>query len=66
MPKVKTNSTAKKKIKITGSGKLMRKQANKRHILTKKETKRKRHLTGFTTVSDADSNNMKHLLRNRI
>ena len=41
MPKVKTKSGAKKRFKLTGSGKLKRKQAFKSHILTKKETKQK-------------------------
>ena len=41
MPKVKTNSSAKKRFKITGSGKIKRKHAFKSHILTKKETKQK-------------------------
>jgi large subunit ribosomal protein L35 len=45
MPKVKTKSGAKKRFKITGSGKIKRKKAFKSHILTKKETKQKRNLT---------------------
>ncbi|MBA3987280.1 MAG: 50S ribosomal protein L35 [Bacteroidota bacterium] len=62
MPKMKTNSSAKKRFRLTGSGKLKRKQAFKRHILTKKSTKRKRNLTGFTMVHDADLGNIKLLL----
>ena len=42
MPKMKTKRAAAKRFKLTGSGKLMRFKANKRHILTKKSTKRKR------------------------
>lgn len=42
MPKVKTNSSAKKRFKVTGSGKITFQKAFKRHILTKKSTKRKR------------------------
>ena len=44
MPKMKTNSSAKKRFKFTGSGKIKRKHAFKSHILTKKATKRKRNL----------------------
>jgi len=63
MPKQKTNSSAKKRFKITGSGKIKRKHAFKSHILTKKETKQKRNLTHATLVDKADENNVKVLLR---
>ena len=63
MPKVKVNSGAKKRFKVTGSGKLKRKHAFKNHILTKKTTKRKRHLTKDTLVDKTDSRRMKDLLR---
>ena len=62
MPKMKTNSSAKKRFKITGSGKIKRKQAYKRHILTKKATDRKRRLSGDTLVHTADMGNVKLLL----
>ena len=62
MPKVKTNSSAKKRFKVTGTGKLKRKHAFKSHILTKKTTKQKRNLTLATLVSKADTKNIKHLL----
>ena len=62
MPKMKTNSGAKKRFKLTGSGKIKRKHAFKSHILTKKSKKRKRNLTYFTTVSKADESNIKLLL----
>ena len=62
MPKMKTNSSAKKRFKFTGSGKIKRKHAFKRHILTKKEKVRKKRLTQFTTVHKADENNIKLLL----
>ncbi len=62
MPKVKTNSSAKKRFKLTGSGKIKRKHAFKSHILTKKTTKQKRNLTKPTLVSDADTPNVKHML----
>ncbi|MCE2741909.1 MAG: 50S ribosomal protein L35 [Sphingobacteriales bacterium] len=62
MPKVKTNSSAKKRFKVTPSGKIKRAQAYKNHILTKKTTKQKRGLTKMTTVSDADMGLVKNLL----
>lgn len=62
MPKVKTNSSAKKRFKITGTGKVKRKHAFKSHILTKKSTKRKRNLTNDTLVNDADLKNVKFML----
>jgi len=58
MPKVKTKSGAKKRFKITGSGKIKRKSAFKNHILTKKTTKQKRRLTKKSIVSKADTNNI--------
>jgi large subunit ribosomal protein L35 len=62
MPKVKTNSGAKKRFKLTGTGKIKRKHAYKSHILTKKETKQKRRLTDMTLVSKADEPRIKDLL----
>ncbi|HCW23650.1 MAG TPA: 50S ribosomal protein L35 [Lachnospiraceae bacterium] len=52
MPSMKTNRSAAKRFKLTGNGKLVRYKANKRHILTKKTTKRKRNLRQ-PTVTDA-------------
>ena len=51
MPKIKTHSGAKKRFKLTSSGKVKRAHAFKSHILNKKSTKRKRNLRG-TTVAD--------------
>jgi large subunit ribosomal protein L35 len=62
MPKMKTNSGAKKRFTLTGTGKIKRKHAFKSHILTKKETNRKRRLTSFTLVNKADERNVKYLL----
>lgn len=62
MPKVKTNSSAKKRFKLTGTGKLKRKHAFKNHILTKKETKQKRNLRHMSVVHKADEKNIKALL----
>ena len=62
MPKVKTKSGAKKRFKLTGTGKVKRKHAYKSHILTKKETKQKRNLTKTGTVDKADEANVKQML----
>ena len=62
MPKMKVKSGAKKRIKVTGSGKLKRKHAFKSHILTKKTKKQKRRLTHSTLVNKADEKSMKKLL----
>ncbi|MDD2961243.1 MAG: 50S ribosomal protein L35 [Muribaculaceae bacterium] len=62
MPKVKTNSGAKKRFALTGSGKIKRKHAFKSHILTKKTKKQKRNLGHVTTVVSADVKNVKLLL----
>ena len=62
MPKVKTKSGAKKRFKLTASGKIKRKHAFKSHILTKKSKKRKRNLTQFTVVDKSDINNVKEML----
>ena len=59
MPKVKTKSSAKKRFKLTGTGKIKRKHAFKSHILTKKETKQKKNLTKSGLVHKADTNNVK-------
>jgi large subunit ribosomal protein L35 len=62
MPKMKTNSGAKKRFVLTASGKIKRKHAYKSHILTKKSTKRKRNLTYFGQVHKADEPIIKLLL----
>jgi len=62
MPKVKTNSSAKKRFKVTGSGKITFQKAFKRHILTKKSTKRKRNMRMDGVVSDANLHFVKRLL----
>ena len=62
MPKVKTNSGAKKRFALTGTGKIKRKHAYKSHILTKKTKKQKRNLTHMTTLKTVDVNNVKALL----
>ena len=62
MPKVKTKSSAKKRFKVTGTGKIKRKHAYKSHILTKKSKKRKRNLTHSGLVDKTDENNVKLML----
>ncbi|MBD9179563.1 MAG: 50S ribosomal protein L35 [Odoribacter splanchnicus] len=54
MPKMKTVSSAKKRFTLTATGKIKRKHAFKRHILTKKTTKQKRSLTHDTILSQSD------------
>ncbi len=63
MPKMKTNRSAAKRFKKTGSGRLKRGQQNRRHILTKKTPKRKRQLRKPQLVSKADEKRMKRLLQ---
>ncbi|MDR1746387.1 MAG: 50S ribosomal protein L35 [Tannerella sp.] len=62
MPKLKTNSGAKKRFALTGTGKIKRKHAFKSHILTKKTKKQKRNLTLTGLVARVDTNNVKRLL----
>ncbi|MDX1629476.1 MAG: 50S ribosomal protein L35 [Fulvivirga sp.] len=62
MPKVKVKAGAKKRFKLTGTGKIKRKHAFKSHILTKKETKQKRNLTKMTLVHKSDESNVKDML----
>ncbi|NGX85364.1 MULTISPECIES: 50S ribosomal protein L35 [Aequorivita] len=63
MPKQKTKSSAKKRFKLTGTGKIKRKHAFKSHILTKKSKKRKLALTHDALVDKADESNIKQMLR---
>jgi large subunit ribosomal protein L35 len=63
MPKVKTNSSAKKRFKVTGTGKITHQKSYRRHILTKKSTKRKRNLRLDGEVSKANLDFVKRLLR---
>jgi large subunit ribosomal protein L35 len=62
MPKQKTNSGAKKRFFVSGSGKIMCKHAYKRHILTKKSTKRKRNLGYSALVEKTELNNVRLML----
>jgi large subunit ribosomal protein L35 len=62
MPKLKTHRGAAKRFKKTGTGKFTRGSAFKRHILTSKTTKVKRHLRGDKAVSDQDTAKLRLML----
>jgi large subunit ribosomal protein L35 len=62
MPKMKTNKSVSKRFKITGTGKVKRRQANKSHILTKKAPKRKRHLRDAVIAAPGDTRRVKKML----
>src|SRR2546421_6455771 len=63
MPKVKTNSSAKKRFKVTGTGEIIFQKAFKRHILTKKSKKRKHNLRHDGVVHSANRDYVLRLLR---
>jgi len=62
MPKIKTNSGAKKRFALTGTGKIKRKHAFHSHILTKKTKKQKRNLCKTGLIHESDVNQVKQLL----
>jgi large subunit ribosomal protein L35 len=62
MPKMKTKSGAKKRFRVRGSGSIQRSQAFKRHILTKKTTKSKRHLRGSAEIHSTNVDSVKAML----
>ena len=62
MPKIKTHSGAKKRFKLSKNGKPIRAHANKSHILTKKNTKRKRNLRKATITDSTNAKVMKKIL----
>ncbi len=62
MPKAKTHSGASKRFRRTGTGKILREKANRRHLLEHKATKRTRRLAGRTTVAANDTKRVKSLL----
>ncbi|GAA1117604.1 50S ribosomal protein L35 [Nocardiopsis composta] len=62
MPKNKSHSGAGKRFRVTGSGKIMRRRANKNHLLEHKPTKRTRRLTGDVPLAPADAKKIKKLL----
>jgi large subunit ribosomal protein L35 len=62
MPKMKSHRSARKTFRLTASGKIKRHKMNRRHILTSKSTKRKRHLRRPGLVSPSEVRNIKRLL----
>jgi large subunit ribosomal protein L35 len=62
MPKMKTKKSAAKRFEIRASGSIKRGQAFKRHILTKKTTKAKRHLRGAVTLHEADVKSVRRMM----
>jgi large subunit ribosomal protein L35 len=62
MPKMKTHSGAKKRFRVTGTGKLMRRRANKNHLLEHKATKRTRRLDKDQVLPKGDTKKIEKLL----
>ena len=62
MPKAKTHSGASKRFRKTGTGKIVRQKANRRHLLEHKSSRRTRRLDGVAVVSENDAPRIKRLL----
>ena len=62
MPKMKTHSSAKKRFKLTGSGKVKRFQANTSHLMRKKSKKAKTRLVGSTIADESNAGRIKRML----
>lgn len=62
MPKLKSKRGAAKRFKVLGNGGIKRSRSHLRHILTKKSTKRKRHLRGTTVITACDVGHVKRML----
>ncbi|GAB3899584.1 MULTISPECIES: 50S ribosomal protein L35 [Microbispora] len=62
MPKMKTHSGAKKRFRLTGTGKVVRRRANRQHLFEHKPSTRTRRLEGVVVMSDADTKKIKKLL----
>ncbi|MFF4777264.1 50S ribosomal protein L35 [Microtetraspora fusca] len=62
MPKMKTHSGAKKRFRLTGSGKIVRRRANRKHLFEHKPSTRTRRLENDVVISDADAKKIKKLL----
>jgi large subunit ribosomal protein L35 len=62
MPKTKSHRGARKTFSVTGTGKIKRRKMNRRHILTSKAKKRKRHLRKASLVSKADAPKVREML----
>ena len=65
MPKMKTNKTAAKRLKVSGTGKLRRQKANRQHLFEKKPSTRTRRLDGMVDVHSGDIKKIKRLLGER-
>jgi len=62
MPKMKTNSGAKKRIKVTGSGKLAHRQSGTKHLMEHKSSRKTRRLAGDAMLQGTDAKKMRKLL----
>lgn len=62
MPKMKTHSGANKRFRVTGTGKVMRRRANRQHYFEHKPSRRTRRLANEVTLAPADTKKMKRLL----
>lgn len=62
MPKAKTHSGASKRFRLSGTGKILRQKANRRHLFEHKPSKRTRRLEGRTTVSTPDAKRVRAML----
>ncbi|MBP2708051.1 50S ribosomal protein L35 [Microbispora sp. RL4-1S] len=62
MPKMKSHSGAKKRFRLTGTGKIVRRRANRQHLFEHKPSTRTRRLEGVVVMSDADTKKIKKLL----
>jgi large subunit ribosomal protein L35 len=62
VPKIKTNRAAAKRFRVTGTGKIKRNKGFKRHILSSKSKKQKRHLRKATLVAAVESHNIRQLI----
>lgn len=65
MPTMKSHSGAKKRFKVSGTGKLRRRSAGKNHIMEKKPAHRTRRLSGYAPVSSSDSPRINRMLGRR-
>lgn len=62
MPKMKTHSGMKKRVKVTGKGKLLAEQAGKRHLLERKSSTLTRRLSGSKEIAKSDTARVKRML----
>jgi large subunit ribosomal protein L35 len=62
MPKNKSHSGARKRVKVTGSGKVLRKRPGKRHLMERKSSRLARRLSGHAELAPADTKKVKKLL----